>query len=178
VDPPRKLEPQDAGEPGVRGRPRFGGVITTVGQTVSTTEAARQLGVSNSYVQQLLARGKLQGERVQGARAVWRVELESLEQFVLRRTEKKREADTQTPTRSSAYEYVSADASIGDSRAEMLELELVAARQELAELRSQLAEEKMVVDRLRAENRDLASKLSSVASAHVLVVQSLLPPEK
>jgi hypothetical protein len=58
----------------------------------------------------------------------------------------------------------------------MLELELVAARQELAELRSELARRELVIERLRVMNRDLSGRLTSVAQAHMQVVQSLIPP--
>lgn len=165
------LEPEEPGEAAER---LVRGIGEVHGPTVSTTEAARQLGVSNSYVQQLLSRGKLLGRRQHGARTVWRVDLGSLEQLAQKRatrpTEPRAFAGTTSPgdTRS--------DESRTDSRAEMLELELVAARQELAELRHQLAREQMMVERLQAESRELTTKLSSVAAAHVQVVQSLVPP--
>ena len=168
------LESEEPGEPveqPVSGSVEAGKVN---GPTVSTTEAARRLGVSNSYVQQLLARGKLLGRRQHGARTVWRVDLGSLEQLAQKRATR--------PTEHRAFAGASAaadahsDESRADSRAEMLELELVAARQELAELRHQLAREQMMVERFQAEIRDLTAKLSSVATAHVQVVQSLVPP--
>ncbi len=159
----------------------------------STTEAARRLGVSNAYVQQLLSRGKVTGERVEGARTVWRVDRVDLERFADRREQQRHRKDT------GPYNTASAGAATGtptvagsdplrsvgwfDSgtqreadRAAMLELELVAARQELAALQAELGRRELLIERLKTENRDLSGRLSSVARAHVQVVESLIPP--
>ena len=197
VDPPGIFESGEGGQSSASDAEKgAGGVVPEdevdagdLGPTVSTTEAAHRLGVSNAYVQQLLAKGKLVGHRRLGARTVWRVDVASLEQLVVIRSSKRTagsESSAGSGNLPAPGDTSRADRHIGlsapthsmvvrDDRSEMLELELVAARAELAELRNQVAREQMTNMRLQAENRDLVNRLTSITAAHVQVVQSLIP---
>ena len=181
---PATPDVKDATPSGVAGLMGDG---ASAGVSCSTTEAARRLGVSNAYVQQLRTRGKLVGHRIEGARTVWRVDGESLERFAIQRERRSLSPASARSVKSSTLcvgsegvgasgERFDAGAQRETDRAVMLELELVAARQELAVLQAELGWRDQLIERLRAENHDLTRRLSSVAEAHIQVVRSLIPP--
>ena len=145
----------DGGIAGLAGRRAGSGNVM-----LSTADAADRLGITTSYVNKLLREGKLSGVRAsKGDRQVWRISEQTLESF-----ERQRAAALDQPAGAVTYPV--------EARADQMEWDLIAARQQIATQTAEIARLEMMVERDQREIGELRARLATMAEAIVKLASS------